>query len=145
MRMHQNIAEYPARVLNRNFNGSTKAIGTAAPTTHNQAMGMAGKNGVVSFIPSDGGNQVYTLFVWNSGLAAVNGGNGWAFNGANVNEYTKTCDAKGKISFTITEDEEFFIQAGTTAVTDCIVSGQDSPANPNTNYTAMSAQASQTR
>lgn len=145
MREHSNIAEYPSRVLNRNFNGGTKAIGTAAPTLLNQAMGMAGKNGIVSFIPLDGGNQVYTLFVWNAGLAAVNSQNGWAFNGANVSEYSKTCDAKGKISFTITEGEFFFVQAGTTAVTDAIFSGQDCPLNPNTNLTAMSNIDSQTR
>lgn len=137
-RVHSNIAEYPQRRLSKQydnagaFGGSTKAAGVSAPTLRAQTMGRAGKQGIVSFIPLDGGNQNFTLYVWNQPLADVNSGNGWAFNGANALEYTKNCDAKAKISFYITEDEEFCIQADTTPVTELIVSGCESGSNANT-------------
>lgn len=145
-RVHSNIAEFCGRRLKKQYNvGGTaidkvagvKAIGITDPTTlggQEIAMGQAGKNGIVSFICSDGGNQAYTIYVYNGTLARILGDfkAGWVLNGANSAEYTKTCDQQAKISFTIAEGEEFFIKAGTTPVTEVIVSGSQSYNNDNT-------------
>lgn len=143
MRVHSNIAEFPSRRLLKQWNGagvfvpagSTKAIDITAPTTRAMSMGLAGKNGLVSITSLDGGNQVYTIYEWHSGIAALNAGNGWVRNGANSAEYTKTCDQLAHISFTITEGVEFFIQVAATPVTECFVSGSEDPANKNTDLT----------
>ena len=149
MRMHTNIAEFTGRRLIKQYNtagtsffalnaspgASPKAMGINAPTLRTQALGRAGKNGIVSFICLDGGNQVYTIWVWNNVMAALNSGNGWVHNGANSAEYTKTCDQLSKISFTIAEDEAFCITAGTTPVTELLVSGREDEAQANTDLT----------
>lgn len=137
-RVHQNIQEYCGRRLAKQYDnagtaaGTAKAIGLNAPTTRSQAMGTSGKQGIVSFVCQDGGTQAYTLYEWHEGMAQLNTGNGWMKNGGAAAEYTKTCDAKAIISFTITESVDFFIQAGTTPVTDAFVSGTESAHNKNT-------------
>lgn len=141
MRVHQNIQEYCNRRLSKQYDnagtaaGTTKAIGINAPTLRKQSMGLSGKQGIVSFICIDGGNQAYTLYEWHEGIAKLNSGNGWVKNGAAAAEYTKTCDQLSVISFTITEGVSFFIQAGTTPVTNAFVSGEEDPVNKNTDLT----------
>jgi hypothetical protein len=131
MRMHSNIAEVPSRLLKKTFDnagtaaGTAKAMGLNAPTKRSDSMGLTGHNGIVSFICSDGGNQVYTLYEWNAKLARVNSGNGWVLNGAAAAEYARTADEKAKISFTCSEQVPFYIKAGTTPVTNLIVSGSE--------------------
>lgn len=143
MRMHSNIAVYPNRRLVKQYDnagtaaGTTKAIGISAPTLRAQAMGMSGNNGVVTILARDGGNQVYTLHAWHEGMARILGGNGWVKNGANSAEYTKVCDQLSLISFTTTEDTEFFIQVATTPVTDAFVSGVESGKNANTDKSGV--------
>lgn len=138
MRVHSNIAEYPNRRLAKKFDnagtaaGTARAVGISAPTTRKQSMGRSGRNGVVSFLVDDGGNQAFTILEWHEGLAKVNSGNGWVLNGANSAEYTKTCDVKAKISFTVSEGVPFFIYAGTAPCTNCFISGTEDDANKNT-------------
>lgn len=145
-RVHSNIAEFCGRRLVKQFNsggtawmlsGGAKAIGITAPTSlggQEIAMGQAGKNGVVSFIVTDGGNQAFTIYEYDSDIAKIQADRkaGWILNGANAAEYTKTCDQLAKISFTISEGAEFFILAGTTPCTEAKVSGSESANNPNT-------------
>ncbi len=137
MRVHSNIAEFPQRRLAKRFSadglsaGTSKAVGISAPTLKKQVMGKGGKNGVVSFFVSDGGNQVFTLWQFHEQAHEITG-NGWVANGANSAEYQKTCDQMAIVSFTATEDGLYFIQAGTTPCTECWISGQECDTNPNT-------------
>lgn len=134
-RVHANIAEFPGRRLTKQFNSSADAIYTGAPTKRNQAMGITGKNGVVSFVVLDGGTQNFILWQWHSGMAAVNSGNGWIKMGATADQNTQSCNVLSLITFLATEGIPFFIQAGTAGVTEAFVSGIEDPANPNTDKT----------
>lgn len=132
MRVHANIAEFPGRRLLKQFNSNASAIGTGAPTARSQSMGIGGKNGVVSFVCLDGGNQNFTIYQWHGGMAAVNSGNGWVKMGANSGQYTENCDQLAVITFLATEGVPFFIQAGTSNVTEAFLSGFEDPVNKNT-------------
>lgn len=141
MRVHSNIAETPTRRLKKQydnsgaFGGTTHAVGVSAPTLIGQAMGIAGHNGIVSFIASDGGTQNFTLYEWSQAYARINSGNGWAKNGNNVNSSTQSCDAAAKCSFQSTEGALFCLVAAG-VVTDLLVSGSECGANPNTDTTS---------
>lgn len=141
-RVLSNIAVTPTRRLTKQFDnagafgGTTKAIGKTVPTKVTHAMGQAGKSGIVTFVASDGGTQVFTLYEWNKTVADINSGNGWVLNGNNAAASQQSCDAMALISFQIAEDALFFIVAGTNAVTECLVSGTSPGVNPNSDLSA---------
>jgi len=126
-RVHSNIGWGITRQLGQPFSGN--AIGIANPNSLNSskpkladAMGRAGKSGVVSFA-HDGASQAFTLFIWSDKLNGADPTNGWLNMGANSTEYTKTVDPHSVASFTIPEDAYFFIMAGVSACPNCWTGG----------------------
>lgn len=146
MRVHSNIAEFPSRRLAKqydtttggvfqgaNSSGGAKATTSNAPTVRAQAMGLSGKEGIVSFFASDfGAGVVCTLWVWDGDWAKLNSGNGWVKLGAVAAENQKSVDQLSIASFTINEGIPFFIQTATQS-TELFVSGMsDKETNDNT-------------
>lgn len=133
MRVHSNIAFMPTRRLPQQF--STNAIGTSAPNTLNSnkpsitnAMGVAGKDGMFSFITDT--NADITLHFWSDIVNQKDASKGWILGSEATSGNTKTVPANTLCSFTVPEGALVFLQ-GSVTVKNCWVSGSKFEGNPN--------------
>lgn len=141
MRTHDKVANAVARQLTKQFDnagtalGTVNALGTAAPATlgaRNVAMGITGKNGVVSFIHNAATAIDVTCYFWSSLYQkVVPASKGWHFAAGAAAYYKKNVEPGGLETFVCPEDVPFFL-VGSAVATELLVSGREDAANKNT-------------
>lgn len=145
MRQHTNTAEMPSRRLLKQYDntatrvtsGGTNALGNTNPNTlhsnfpsRSDATGVAGKNGVVSFM-HNGAAQVISLFFWCERLNRITSAQGWIEGAESAAGYQKTVNQYSLCTFTAPEGVPYFLMATGTDITECLVSSDSDGNNPN--------------
>lgn len=127
IRVATNVGHRFTRRLGKPF--SSKAVGTSDPNTLNSnvpsvndAMGIAGQSGIITFAHYEATAKTFTAWYWNQMVKDFDPTKGWVKLGPANTVYSESVDANAAGSFTVEEGCPFFLTADA-ACTELFVGG----------------------
>lgn len=138
------VARKATRVLKKQYDSAGTAFGTDAALPISPpydfggvevAMGMSPSDGMLSFVHDfDADTDISVYFHSNTWAKVDPASKGWILVAESAALNTKNVLRRANATIKIPANVPYFLRAGDADVTNCMVSGSEHPANPNTDY-----------